>query len=76
MVGYYAYYEDPDPGQKERYVATLAQAAAYASQAGVMLGIENVDGNDVTSISKGLEICDQVSSAWLSMYPDIGNLYE
>ncbi|AKV55675.1 L-ribulose-5-phosphate 3-epimerase [Bifidobacterium actinocoloniiforme DSM 22766] len=76
VAGYYAYYEEPDAGQRDRYLDTLAQAAQYAAQAGVMLGIENVDGNDITSISKGLEICDQVGSSWLTMYPDIGNLYE
>lgn len=76
VAGYYAYYEDPDPDQRARYVEVLARAAEYAAQAGVMLGIENVDGNDITSITKGLSICDQVGSSWLSMYPDIGNLYE
>ena len=76
VAGYYAYYEDPDPDQRARYVEVLARAAEYAAQAGVMLGIENVDGNDITSITRGLSICDQVGSSWLSMYPDIGNLYE
>ena len=76
VAGYYAYYEDPDPDQRARYVEVLARAAEYAAQAGVMLGIENVDGNDITSITKGLSICDQIGSSWLSMYPDIGNLYE
>jgi L-ribulose-5-phosphate 3-epimerase/hexulose-6-phosphate isomerase len=76
VAGYYAYYEQADPGQCERYVDALRVAAEYAAQAGVMLGIENVDGNDVTSITKGLAICDEVSSAWLSMYPDVGNLAE
>ncbi|MFT9393560.1 L-ribulose-5-phosphate 3-epimerase [Bifidobacterium sp.] len=76
VAGYYAYYEQPDSGQRERYVQSLANAAQYAAQAGVMLGIENVDGNDVTSITKGLSICDEIHSAWLTMYPDIGNLAE
>ncbi|MCH3974070.1 MAG: L-ribulose-5-phosphate 3-epimerase [Bifidobacterium tibiigranuli] len=76
VAGYYAYYEQADPGQRERYVDALRVAAEYAAQAGVMLGIENVDGNDVTSITKGLAICDEVGSAWLSMYPDVGNLAE
>lgn len=76
VAGYYAYYEQADSGQRERYVDALRVAAEYAAQAGVMLGIENVDGNDVTSITKGLAICDEVGSAWLSMYPDVGNLAE
>jgi L-ribulose-5-phosphate 3-epimerase len=76
VAGYYAYYEDPDDGQRARYVESLRRAASYAAQAGVMLGIENVDGNDVTSITKGLAICDEIHSQWLTMYPDIGNLAE
>ncbi|WEV74133.1 L-ribulose-5-phosphate 3-epimerase [Bifidobacterium sp. ESL0798] len=76
VAGYYAYYEEPDAGQRARYVDSLRRAASYAAQAGVMLGIENVDGNDVTSITKGLAICDEIHSQWLTMYPDIGNLAE
>lgn len=76
VAGYYAYYEQADPMQRDRYIDSLRLAAEYASQAGVMLGIENVDGNDVTSITKGLRICDEIGSAWLSMYPDVGNLAE
>jgi len=74
VAGYYAYYETPDAGQRERYIETLSKAADYAALSGVMLGIENVDGHDVTSISDGVAVCDEVKSAWLQMYPDIGNL--
>ncbi|OKL52896.1 xylulose 5-phosphate 3-epimerase [Bowdeniella nasicola] len=76
VAGYYAFYEDSDPGQRERYVATLTQATTIAARAGVMLGIENVDGQDVTSISIAKEIADEVGSPWLQIYPDIGNLAE
>jgi len=76
VAGYYAYYEAWDAGQRQRYVECLAEAAGYAACAGVMLGIENVDGTDVTSITKAVEICDEVGSTWLQLYPDIGNLAE
>ncbi|MDR1266264.1 MAG: L-ribulose-5-phosphate 3-epimerase [Propionibacteriaceae bacterium] len=76
VAGYYAYYEPADPGQRERYVETLAEAARQAALSGVLLGLENVDGHDVTSITQGLGICAEVGSPWLRLYPDIGNLAE
>ncbi|HBX82251.1 MAG TPA: xylulose 5-phosphate 3-epimerase, partial [Propionibacteriaceae bacterium] len=41
-----------------------------------LLGIENVDGNDVTSISRGMNIVREIDSPWLQMYPDVGNIAE
>ncbi|MFT4294477.1 MAG: L-ribulose-5-phosphate 3-epimerase [Micropruina sp.] len=76
VAGYYAYYEDADPGQRARYVDALRRAIPLAAQAGVLLGIENVDGNDVTSISRGMNIVREIDSPWLQMYPDIGNIAE
>lgn len=76
VAGYYAYYEEPHADQRRYYVEALAEAAQTASLAGVLLGIENVDGNDVTSISRGMEIVREINSPWLHMYPDIGNIAE
>ncbi|WP_058235278.1 L-ribulose-5-phosphate 3-epimerase [Devriesea agamarum] len=76
VAGYYAYYEQPDPDQRARYIETLAQAVPHAARAGVLLGIENVDGNDVTSISGAMEIVRDIDSPWLQLYPDIGNIAE
>jgi L-ribulose-5-phosphate 3-epimerase/hexulose-6-phosphate isomerase len=76
VAGYYAYYESADPGQRERYVASLRRAIPRAARAGVLLGIENVDGHDVTSISRGMNIVREIDSPWLQLYPDIGNIAE
>jgi len=76
VAGYYAYYEDRDAGQRERYVASLRRAIPKAARAGVLLGIENVDGNDVSSISRGMNIVREIDSPWLQMYPDVGNIAE
>ena len=76
VAGYYAYYESSDPGQRERYVASLRRALPLAAQAGVLLGIENVDGSDVTSISRGMNIVREIGSPWLQLYPDVGNIAE
>lgn len=76
VAGYYAYYEPADPGQRGRYVESLRRAIPRAARAGVLLGIENVDGNDVTSISRGMNIVREIDSPWLQMYPDVGNIAE
>lgn len=76
IAGYFAFYEQPDPQARSRYLAGLAAGTHYAARRGVQLGIENVDGNDVTSISAALDIADQIRSPWLQSYPDIGNLSE
>ena len=40
------------------------------------MGIENVDGTDVTSIRKAMEFVDAVDSPYLQVYPDLGNIAE
>ena len=76
VAGYFAYYEPADPGERGRYVAALRRAIPIAARAGVLLGIENVDGHDVTSISRGMNIVREIDSPWLPMYPDVGNIAE
>lgn len=74
VAGYYAYYEPRDAGQRARFVDGLLRVVPCAARAGVLLGIENVDGVDVTSISRGMNIVREVGSPWLHLYPDLGNL--
>ena len=47
-----------------------------AARLGVVMGIENVDGTDVTSIRKAMEFVDAVGSPYLQVYPDLGNIAE
>ncbi len=76
LAGYYAFYEQPEPGARDRYVEVLRAGARYAAQRGILLGIENVDGDDIISISRAMEVVREINSAWLALYPDIGNLTE
>lgn len=76
VAGYYAYYEPAGPEQRGHYVAALRRAIPHAARAGVLLGIENVDGTDVTSISRGMNIVREIDSPWLQLYPDVGNIAE
>ena len=74
IPGYYSFYEPAGPDGAARFEDSLARAAGRAADAGVMLGIENMDGTDVLSLRDALRYVDAVGSPWLQLYPDIGNL--
>lgn len=76
LAGYYVYYEPHLASSRDRYRAGLSQALDVASQAGVMLALENVDGNDVMSITEAMRFVKDFNSPWFQVYPDIGNLAE
>ena len=76
LAGYFAYYEDATPDARAHYVDCLRHGAEYASRRGVLLGIENVDGTDIVSISAAMDVVDEIRSPWLQLYPDLGNIAE
>jgi len=76
LAGYYVYYEPHVAETFERYRDGLAQGLEWACQADVMLALENVDGNDVDSVSKAMIFVDFFNSPWFQVYPDVGNLAE
>ena len=76
LAGYFAYYEDAHPSARAWYVDCLRHGAEYASRRGVLLGIENVDGTDIVSISAAMAVVDEIRSPWLQLYPDLGNIAE
>jgi len=76
IAGYYVYYEPHVSESILRYQDGLARGIHWAAQSGVMLALENVDGEDVTSISRAMSFVKQFNSPWFQIYPDIGNLAE
>jgi L-ribulose-5-phosphate 3-epimerase len=74
LMGYDVYYEDSNEATRQRYLEGLSQGASRASAAGVMLGLENVDVETVDSAEKALRFVQAVSSPWLNVFPDIGNM--
>lgn len=73
LMGYDVFYETSDTGTVERFLDGLMCGASWASSAGVMLALENVDVDRVNSIEKALHFVQQVNSPWLNIYPDVGN---
>lgn len=76
LAGYYVYYEPHTANSLPRYQEGLAQGLEWAGEAGVMLALENVDGNDVDSVTQAMHFVDAFNSPWFQVYPDIGNLSE
>lgn len=74
LAGYFVYYEPHDAGSRERFLDGLRQGLEWAAPAGVMLGLETMDGSDVVSVEGALEIVRGIGSPWLQIYPDLGNL--
>ncbi len=74
LSGYYVFYEPHDDGVRERFRDGLEQGLEWASAAGVMLALENMDGEDITSVSEAMDFVEYFDSPWLQVYPDLGNL--
>jgi L-ribulose-5-phosphate 3-epimerase len=76
VAGYFVYYEPHLDNTRSRYRDGLAAGLEWAANAGVMLALENVDGNDVMSVSSAMPFVEELNSPWFQIYPDIGNLAE
>ncbi|WP_109472495.1 L-ribulose-5-phosphate 3-epimerase [Ornithinimicrobium cavernae] len=74
VAGYFAYYEQADPGARGRFVAEMSRFAQLAGRYGVMLALENIDTADVGSVRDACQIADEVDSQWFGIYPDVGNI--
>lgn len=74
VMGYDVFYETSDEQTAANFVEGLYRGAHFAGQAGVMLGLENLDTPFVENLSKGLAIIREINSPWLRLYPDMGNL--
>jgi predicted hexulose-6-phosphate isomerase len=74
LMGYDVFYDTSDTGTQARFLEGLVQGVRWASAAGVMLALENVDVETVNSVEKALGFVQQINSPWLNVYPDMGNL--
>ena len=74
LAGYDVYYEAQDEGTKKRFVEGLQWAVARAASNGVMLAVEIMDTQFMSSISRWQEYEALIRNPWFSVYPDVGNL--
>jgi L-ribulose-5-phosphate 3-epimerase len=74
VAGYDAYNEPSDKASQQRYVDGLRQAAIWASERAVLLGLENQEIGYVTSPTTALEVIREINTPYFQLYMDIGNL--
>jgi L-ribulose-5-phosphate 3-epimerase len=74
LMAYDVFYEPSDAETRAYYLEGVQEGVRWAAQAGVMLGLENLDTPFVECIQQGLDIIQAIDSPWLQLYPDMGNL--
>ena len=74
VAGYDVFYEKSTERTRGLYRENLLRSAEWAREAGVMLGLENVDCPVAESISKALSFVREAQTPWFQLYPDVANL--
>ncbi|MFC6276244.1 L-ribulose-5-phosphate 3-epimerase [Psittacicella hinzii] len=74
LAGYDVYYEEQDEQTLENFKQGMLWAAEYAAQRQIMLSMEIMDTEFMSSISRWLEYDKLVNNPWFAVYPDLGNL--
>jgi len=74
VMAYDVFYEESDDGTRDRFMEGLELGTRIAGQAGMMLGLENLDTPFVENASQGLAVINAIDSPCLRLYLDMGNL--
>jgi len=74
VAGYDTNNEPTSETSHQHYRNGIAQATDWASQAGVLLGLENQERGYIDSISTAVELVRLIDSPYLGLYSDVGNL--
>lgn len=74
LAGYDVYYEESDDETRQYFEDNLKKVADMAACAGVVLGFETMETGFMNTVEKAMKYVKQVSSVYLNVYPDIGNI--
>lgn len=74
LAGYDVYYEESDEETRRYFTGNLKKAAEMAASAGVVLAFETMETGFMNTVEKAMKYVKQVSSVYLNVYPDIGNI--
>ncbi|MFV0605066.1 MAG: L-ribulose-5-phosphate 3-epimerase [Niabella sp.] len=76
LAGYDVYpdYEDRSDATKAQFIENLKWAVTLAAQAQVMLSVEIMDTEFMSTLSRWQEYDAIMRSPWFTVYPDIGNV--
>lgn len=74
LAGYDVYYEEGSEKTRELFTENLMKAVEYAAKAGVLMGFETMETPFMDTVEKAMHFVSLVSSPYLGVYPDLGNL--
>lgn len=74
LAGYDVYYEPHDDATRARFREGLEWAVAQAAGAQVMLAMESMDTEFMSTIRRWKAWDALIASPWFTVYPDVGNL--
>ncbi len=76
LAGYDVYpdYEPPSDATKVQFIENLKWAVSIAAQAQVMLSVEIMDTEFMSTLSRWKVYDEIIRSPWFTVYPDIGNV--
>lgn len=74
LAGYDVYYEDSSTETKQYFMENLQKATDMAAGSGVVLAFETMETEFMNTVEKSMSVVRQISSTYLNVYPDIGNI--
>lgn len=74
LAGYDVYYEDGDLYTNHDFETNLKKCVEMAAKKGIVLGFETMETPFMDTVEKAMRYVNLVSSPYLGVYPDIGNL--
>lgn len=74
LAGYDVYYDESTPETVARFRENLEKCVQMAAKMGVLMGFETMETEFMNTCSKSMDYVNQVSSSYLNVYPDCGNI--
>lgn len=74
LAGYDVYYEEGDLYTNHDFETNLRKCVEMAAEKGIVLGFETMETPFMDTVEKAMRYVNLVSSPYLGVYPDIGNL--
>ena len=74
LAGYDVYYLPSTGETRAHFAHGLARAVSIAAREGVLLAFETMETPFLDTVSKAMSWVEQISSPYLQIYPDAGNL--
>lgn len=74
IAGYDEYYKESNEQTRANFLVNLKKSVEMAARYGVILAFETMETEFMNTIEKAMYYVNEVSSPYLQVYPDLGNI--